>query len=194
MSIVNFFFWVCVRARAAKCSATVGSRTRGSSSPSRALSPGAAHGSAGVRCPRVEEDLVALSPVPAELTVYPTDRRSTPMFAARLARQLNVARPLRAVRRVSTTPARRSDALFVVSTAYPRLPCPCLTMPLTATPCSTGTPPTTTPRCVLRSTYLLLAKLASDPVRVHSREPQACPGDHLPLPSSVQEGCRHSPP
>ena len=66
---------------------------------------------------------------------------------------------------------------------------------LTCSVCSsTVTLPTTTPRCVLRSTYLHLVELAPDSVRVHSREPQACPGDHLPLPSSVQEGCRHSPP
>jgi len=35
------------------------------------------------------------------------------MLAVRLSRHLNSSRPLRSVRRISTTPARRSDALFV---------------------------------------------------------------------------------
>ena len=72
------------------------------------------------------------------------------MLATRLSRQLKAARALRGVRRITTTPVCKSDALFVVRTGASDVRGVMLILPCI----STATPPTTTPRYFLHMILL----------------------------------------
>ncbi len=102
----------------------------------------------------------------ASSTALAFGHRTTMLVTAKLARHFSAARVARPARYISTSSARRSDALFVVRL----LRCP-WTFPDSpyCQRCSTGTSQTTTLgyRSISRFTSSP-SYLFSDPIRVHS--------------------------
>lgn len=118
------------------------------------------------------------------------------MLAARLARQLRPSTSFRpnAARRIATTSARRSDALFVVS-GHVYFPSYASMLTFNRVH-STATRNTTTPRYPSLFHFLSSNQLTHpppDPIRVHPSEPHPCKRNRFALPSAVQKGRGNTP-